>query len=250
MRRWAALLAAISMLAAREAGAQLTIGLGVDYFRWAEETAPVSVQESGPLLAANLSLVAPREGAIRFGYHGEGGIGVADYRGSFLAAPRVAAHATTVFGAMTHEAQVRLGSRWGVEGVGALGATWWHRQLSASEQEDYQTIALSASVERVRARGWGGGAGLRFPLSVREDAHFEQLGYDSDPTLKPGGTVGYFGRLRYGFAAHFACAASFDHFRLEPSKPVALTVRGNPTAVAAQPETSLWRLGLGVQYTR
>lgn len=250
MRPWAALFAACSILAAREASAQLTLGLGARYFRWSEQTAPVSVHENGPLLAGSLSLVAPRTGTVAFGYHGEGGIGIADYHGSFLAAPGIAAHSTTVFGTMAHEAQMRLRSSQGLEGVVAIGAIWWHRQLSASEQEDYQTIALSVSAERARARGLNGGAGFRFPLSVREDAHFEHLGYDTDPTLKPRGTVSFFGRLRYRFAPHLAAAASFERFRLEKSKPVTLTVRGQPAATASQPQTSLWTLGLGLEYSR
>jgi hypothetical protein len=250
MRRWAALVAACSMLAARPASAQLTVGLGARYFRWSEQTAPVSVHENGPLLAGTLSVVAPRAGTVGFGYHGEGGIGIADYKGSFLAAPGVVAHSTTVFGTMSHEAQMRVRSSVGLEGVLAIGAIWWHRQLSATEQEDYQTIALSVSAERFRPRGLNGGAGIRFPLSVREDAHFEELGFDTDPTLKPRGTVGFFGRLRYRFVPHLAATASFERFRLEKSKTVTLTVRGQPAAIASQPETSLWTLGVGLEYSR
>jgi hypothetical protein len=250
MRPWAALCAACSILAAREASAQLTLGLGARYFRWSEQTAPVSVHEDGPLLAGSLSVVAPRAGTLGFGYRGEGGIGIADYHGSFLAAPGTAAHSTTVFGTMTHEAQMHVRSSVGLEGVLAIGAIWWHRQLSATEQEDYQTIALSVSAERVRPRGLNGGAGIRFPLSVREDAHFEELGYDTDPTLKPRGTVGFYGRLRYRFAPHLAGAASYERFGLEKSKPVTLTARGRPADIAFQPETSHWTLGLGLEYSR
>ena len=246
-----AALAVLLLLAAPEAGAQISAGVGVEMFGWSEKTNP-SVSESGPLFSLSLGLAAPRRGAFRLAYRGHGRIGIADYHGSFLTAPRVSANTTTVFGTLSHEAQLRARSPWGAEGVAALGFDWWHRQLSARQQEDYQTVSFSIRLERADTgvRGWSGGGGVRVPLSVREDAHFTDLGFDRNPKLDPGGTVGLLGQVRYRFGPRFSCVGSYDGYHLEKSKAVSLTVGGHPTATASQPETSTWMLGVGVEYSR
>jgi hypothetical protein len=250
MRRLAAL-AVVLTLAASKAHAQLSLGAGVQYFRWSEHTSP-AVTESGPLLAIALGLAQSPAAPLRVAYRGRGGIGIADYRGSFLFSPQVPATATTVFATMGHEAQLRARAPANLEAVGALTFDWWHRQLSARQQEDYQTLSLRISVERAErgSRGWSGGGGLQLPLAVREDAHFTDLGYQENPSLEPGRRAGWFASLGYRFASHVSCVGTFDTFHLDRSKPVSLKSRGGAVATAFQPATDLLFMGIGIQYTR
>src|SRR6266850_6192536 len=179
MRRLAPALVLLLGFRASTAHAQLTAGAGVEYFHWREETSPIRVTESGPLFAVALGLAQPGNSPVRVAYQGHGGIGIAAYRGSFLLSPRVAANATTIFATMRHEAQARVRSPGSLEAVGGLAFEWWHRQLSARQQEDYQTVSLAMGLERadLGSAGWSGGGGLRLPLVIRENAHFTDLGY-------------------------------------------------------------------------
>jgi hypothetical protein len=250
MRRQAAL-AVVLMLAASKADAQLSLGAGVEYFRWNEHTSP-AVTESGPLFGIALGLAQPPGPPLRIVYRGRGGIGIADYRGSFLFSSDIPARATTVFATMSHEAQLRARVPGSLEAVGALAFDWWHRQLSARQQEDYEILSLRMSLERAEpgARGWSGGGGIQVPLAVREDAHFTDLGYKNNPILEPGSKAGLFASVRYRFASHVSCIGTLGTFHLDRSKPVSLAARGGTVASAFQPATDLMFLGLGIEYTR
>ena len=245
-------LAVLLMLAAPQAHAGLSLGSGVEYFRWTEQTSPIAVQESGPLFALSMGFAQPPVAPLRVAFHGRGGIGVADYRGSFLLSPRIPAKTTTVFATTSLEAQLRARGPAGLEAVGSFGFDWWHRQLSARQQEDYQIVSLRMSIERGEkgARGWSGGAGLQVPLVVREDAHFTDLGFDRNPTLEPTRRAGLFGHLGYRFAPHFSGVGSLDSFHLGESGRVSLRTRGGSSALAFQPATDLLMLGVRLEYSR
>jgi len=245
-------IAVLLTLAAPQAHAGLSLGSGVEYFRWSEQTSPIAVQESGPLLAISMGIAQPPGAPLRLAFHGRGGIGVADYRGSFLLSPGVPAKTTTVLATTSLEAQVRARTPAGLEAIGAVASDWWHRQLSARQQEDYEIVSLRLSIERVEqgTRGWSGGAGLQVPMVVREDAHFTDLGFDRNPTLEPARRSGLFGHLRYRFAPHFSGVGSLDSFHLGESGRVSLRTRGGATALAFQPATDLLMLGVRIEYSR
>ena len=258
-------LAVLLMLAAPQAHAGLSLGSGVDISAAARGTAQQHVGgEAAPgrdrrarIVAehAQEALIAAQlrgaKGVVHLA-HGRGGIGVADYRGSFLLSPRVSAKTTTVFATTSLEAQLRARGPAGLEAVGSFGFDWWHRQLSARQQEDYQIVSLRMSIERGEkgARGWSGGAGLQVPLVVREDAHFTDLGFDRNPTLEPARRTGLFGHLGYRFAPHFSGVGSLDSFHLGESGRVSLRTRGGSSALAFQPATDLLMLGVRMEYSR
>lgn len=243
------LLAALLALPAAEARAEVSAGAGLRYFRWSEETTPIAVRESGPVFAVVLGLAQRSDGPVRFAYRGDGGLGVGDYQGSFLGSPRVPVSTTTLFATMAHEGQIRLRAPRELEIVGGLAFEWWHRQLGLREQEDYRTSSVDLAVERAdrSPRGWSGGAGVRLPLGIREDAHFTDQGYDRDPILEPGKQAGFFGHARDRFTSHLALVGSAQVSRLGASSAVVLTMAGRPAATAFQPATTLLVLGIGME---
>src|SRR5205809_671532 len=94
-------------------------------------------------------------------------------------------------------------------GVG-IGHYDWSEQTSASQQEDTQLFSLILGIEShdVALKGWSGGGGVRLPLVIREDAHFDQVGFSTNPTLEPGRQASVRGSLRYRFSPHLSCTGS------------------------------------------
>jgi len=250
MRRllWGSLL--LSLCAVSQAHAQFEAGVGIGYHDWSEQTSPVEVRESGPLFTGTLAWTQRGANRVRIAYRGWGGVGVGSYHGSFQSAPSVPVEANTVFGATTQEGQLRWQVRSSLELISSLAFDFWHRQISASQQEDYQLFSLILGLESrdVASKGWSGGGGVRLPLWIREDAHFDQVGFSTNPTLEPGRQASVRGSLRYRFSHHLSCTGSLDRFQLGKSQTVTLEARRGTRTTAYQPATTLWMTGIGVEY--
>ena len=239
----------LTLGAAAPVYAQVEAGLGLAYYHWSEQTSPLEVKEQGPLFTGTLAWTQRSAGPVRIAYRGWGGLGVGDYRGSVQSAPSVPVEANTVFAATTQEGQVR----WQlskVELVGSLALDFWHRQISASQQEDYQlfSVILGAEWRDITPRGWSGGGGVRLPTWIREDAHFDQVGFSTNPTLEPGKQASVRGSLAYRFNPHISCLGSLETFRLGKSQTVTLSARGGSRITAYQPATTLVMPGIGIRY--
>jgi hypothetical protein len=240
----------LSLCAVSTAHAQFEAGIGLGYYDWHEQTSPVEVKESGPLLTGTLAWTQGGDGPAHLAYRGWGGVGVGNYRGSVQSAPSVPVEANTVFGATTQEGQVRWQLPSSIELISSLAFDFRHRQISASQQEDYAlfSVILGAESRDPAGRGWSGGGGVRLPLWIREDAHFDQVGFATNPTLEPGKEVTARGNLRYRFSPHLSCVGSLDSFRLGQSQTVTLALRRGTRTTAYQPATTLLMPGIGVQY--
>ena len=240
----------LSLCAVSPAQAQFEAGVGLGYYDWHEDLSPVEVKESGPLLTGTLAWTQRGVGLVHLAYRGWGGLGVGNYRGSFQSAPTVPVEANTVFGATTQEGQARWQTPSTVELISSLAFDFWHRQISASQQEDYAlfSVILGAESRDPAAKGWSGGGGVRLPLWIREDAHFDQVGFSTNPTLEPGQQASVRGSLRYRFTPHLSCTGSLDTFRLGKSQTVTLEARRGTRTTAYQPATTLLMPGIGVEY--
>jgi hypothetical protein len=250
MRRLLCASLLLSLGAVSQAHAQFEAGVGIGYYDWSERTSPVEVKESGPLFTGTLGWTQRGANAVRFAYRGWGGVGVGNYRGSFQSAPSVPVEANTVFGATTQEGQLRWQVRSSLELISSLAFDFWHRQISASQQEDYQLFSVILGLESrdVALKGWSGGGGVRLPVWIREDAHFDQVGFSTNPTLEPGRQASVRGSLRYRFSPHLSCTGSLDTFQLGKSPAVTLEARRGTRTTAYQPATTLLMPGIGVEY--
>ena len=96
-------------------------------------------------------------------------------------------------------------------------------------------------------RGWMFGLGVKYPVWVDENAHFDDDGYDQNPSLEPGGGASAFGQVGYRFQRHFALIAYLDGYNLGESDPVTVTQGGTPFAFY-QPASTMYNVGLRLQY--
>jgi len=237
-------------LAAGRAQAQLAVSGGLEYLHWAEDTQPISVRERGPLVTAGLAYTQPKDKGFLFAYRGKLYIGEVDYDGALLFAPNVPITGTTRYTGVANEAQLRYRVGHGLDFFGAAGVDAWERRLSSDQKENFTIAFVRLGVESTsKGKGWLLGAGIKYPVWARENAHFDDLGYDQNPYLKPGKNVSVFGQVGYRFEEHWALIGYMDSFRFSQSNVVTVTRNGAPAGAFLQPASELYVFGLKLEYT-
>lgn len=233
--------------------AELTVYGGVEYFDWRESTTP-SVQETGPLALGGVILLQDRDRGFLFGYRGEIYAGVVNYSGAelFTGAP---VQSTTQYGGILNEGQLRYRiPAWTSEHVDAtasLGADIWRRQLSADQMEDWAVFYARLGAELGPAAGkpgWIGSVGLKYPFYVYENANLTDIGFDQNPTLRPGGSWSGYASFGYRFGGHWSVIGFYDSYRFQQS-PIVQATSGNTVFYLYQPKSSLDVFGVTVQYS-
>jgi hypothetical protein len=243
---------AVALLFGLSAGcarAQFAVSAGLEYFSWTEDTSPIEVRERGPLFALGLAFTQPKEHGFLFAYRGRFYIGEVDYNGAYLAAPDVPLTGNTRYTGTAQEGQVRYRLGYGLDVLGGLGIDLWQRKLSDTQKEDYRIVYGRLGVESNAAgqKGWVLGAGLKYPLWTRENAHLTDFGFDQNPELKPGKDISVFGQLGYRFEQQWAIIAYLDGFRFTQSNQVAVSVGGVPQGVVFQPGVNMYVVGLKLE---
>jgi hypothetical protein len=237
-------------LVAGRAQAQLAVSGGLEYMHWAEDTQPISVRERGVLATVGLAFTQNREKGFLFAYRGKLYFGDVDYDGALLFAPSVPVTGTTRYTGVANEAQLRYRVGYGLDFLAAGGVDVWERELSATQKEDYTIAFVRLGVESNSKRnGWLFGAGIKYPVWTRENAHFDDLGYDQNPYLKPGKSVSVFGQVGYRFRDHWALIGYLDSFRFSQSNLVSVTRNGVPAGAFYQPASDLYVVGLKLEYS-
>jgi len=247
-RAWFALLLA---LVAGPAYAQFTVSAGFEYFEWTEDTPPIDVRERGPLFALGLGWTQPKQRGFLFAYRGKFYIGEVDYNGAYLYYPNVPVSGTTRYAGTYQEAQLRYRLGGGtLDILTAAGVDYWQRKLNTDQKEDYTIgyVRLGIEGNPVAPKGWTYGLGVKFPVVTRENAHFTDLGYDQNPTLKPGKDLSVFGQIGYRFEKNWALIGYMDSFRFKQSNMEPLTINGVPAGTFYQPASDLYVFGLKLEY--
>jgi hypothetical protein len=101
----------------------------------------------------------------------------------------------------------------------------------------------------VARKGWCFGGGIKYPVWTRENVHFDDIGFDQNPALKPGKSVSVFAQAGYRFQQHCALIGCRDSFRFSQSNVVALTSIGVPQGLFVQPASDLYVVGLKLEYS-
>lgn len=234
------------------ARAAWSVSADLEHFRWAEDTSP-SVTETGPRLAIGLHWTQEKAAGWQFGYHGRLYFGSVDYTGSLLLS-NTPITGTTDYGGITHEGQAVYrvpGSAAGAEFVAGLGLDYWNRQLSSVQNEDYRVLylRLGGNFDRRSRTGWHGGAGIKLPLSVDEDAHFPDLGFQPNPHLEPKGEPSFYAEVGYRFDDRWSLTGYYDSYRFGESEAVGVVEAGSGTPFTFfQPKTSVDSLGVRLYY--
>jgi hypothetical protein len=235
------------------ASAQLAVSAGVEYFTWTEDTSPIQVKETGPMLALGLEWTQRREHGLLGAYRGRFYAGDVDYDGALLFAPSVGVAGTSSYLGMSNEGQLRYRlpqerGYW-LDLVGAAGLDMWQRELSSSQQEDYRIgfARLGVEIGPDAEIGVVAGVGIKHPFWTEEDANLFSEGYDQNPKLRPGMDASLYGHIGYRFRAHLAVIAYVDGFRFKESDPITVT-RGGSTFQFVQPQSTMLNLGVKLEY--
>lgn len=234
------------------AGAELIVNAGVEYFYWKESTTP-TVKETGPLATVGLAWTQDRDSGVLVGYRGTIWGGRTDYEGSTLIGNLPLTGTTDYFG-IDNEFQVRVrrtstdGNR--LDGVFGLGLDAWRRSLSADQKEDWQVGYVRLGIESgaFDVGKWSVAVGLKFPVWVREDAHLDAIGFDSNPILSPGKDLSAYASLGYRLGQRTQLVAYYDSFRFKRSDDVNATLIGTGPQTIFQPPSSMDVIGLKFEY--
>ena len=251
--RIAILLGAVGLMPAISQ-AEFAVNAGVEYFDWTEDTTP-KVKETGPMFTLGLAYTQDREKGWLFAYRGKIWGGSADYEGATLFGG-TPLKSTTNYEGINNELQARwrrVGtSGSSLDGVLGLGLDLWRRELSSIQKEDYSIGYLRLGIEsNANYNGqWTVGLGLKFPFWTYENAHLDEIGFDSNPILHPGREVSPYGSLGYRFTPKFQVVGYYDGFRFGKSNEVQANEIANglgPTTLF-QPSSSMAIYGIKFEY--
>lgn len=235
--------------------AQVALSGGASWFHWDEDTSP-TVTESGPLFGLGFEYFVPREAGLILGYRGKLWFGEMDYEGSTLFPPHIPVQATTDYTGFSNELQsrYRTPARSGrfSDLVFGLGYDTWERRLSRIQREDYRVFYARLGFENSsrQTRSWTFGGGIKYPFWTHEDAHLDEVGFDSNPALKPDGAISLYAEIGYRFDVRWRLVGYYDGYRFNESDPVQVNdlVMGMGTVTLVQPASTMSILGLKLEY--
>jgi len=109
---------------------------------------------------------------------------------------------------------------------------------------------LGFNIDPRAARGFFGGAGVKIPFYVSENAHLDELGFDQNERLNPKGELSVYAQAGYRFAARWSLIGYYDGYRFGESKTVTTTSSAFPGTqfLLFQPASKVDSFGLKLQY--
>jgi hypothetical protein len=235
------------MAAASGARADWALGAGFENFRWKESTSP-AVKESGLRWVIDLAWTQSKEPGLSVGYEGKFYVGNVDYTGALLGS-NAPISGETHYRGLSNEIQSIYRTAGGVDFVLAGGWDRWNRDLSSAQTESYDVLfaRLGASFGAKVQQGMIGSAGLKYPVYVRENAHLTDLGFTSNPRLRPRGDFSFYATLGYRVNAGWDVMAYYDSYRFKQSNTVAVN-NGTTVFGVFQPKSRQDVVGMKVMH--
>lgn len=233
--------------------AELTLGGGLEYLDWREDTRP-EVKETGPLLSFHIAFTEDKSQGLVFGAKGRFWAGRVDYEGATLQTNQPISGTTDYAGA-SGEGQLRFRSPTGphrLDLILGLGIDTWERQLTSIQSEDYLVLSGRLAFELSPAsqdRGLLAGLGLRYPFYVREDAHFDDIGARNNPTLEPKGRVSLTAHLGFALDKRWRLIGYYETIYFDESDPVFADFGSSSlTGHYVQPTSHMDVIGIRLEY--
>jgi hypothetical protein len=227
-----------------------SLSADVEHFRWREAGSP-SVTESGPRYGLSWAYARERPLGWQWAYRGEFRRGTVDYDGALLFSD-VPATARTRYTGVVNEAQgiYRFAEPAGVELLAGLGWDYWERKILPDQPEDYSVVflRLGVNIDPRTNSGWFGGAGLKRPLYVSENAHLDEIGFDQNPRLEPKGEFSIYVQAGYHLTPNVSLIGYYDSYRFRDSADVRVTSEGS-TFFLFQPASNVDTFGLKLRYS-
>jgi hypothetical protein len=247
-RRAALLLCVIAGFAgdAGDASAEWSANVGVEQFRWAESTTP-GVTETGPRVSLGLGYMQDRTSGWLLAYRGDLYGGSVNYHGAGLFTGTPIEGTTDYYGVRNEAQAIHRSGR--TDLVLGLGLDYWERWLTSSQSEDYYVyyVRLGAEYGGRASQGWFVGAGVKYPVYIVQNAHFDDIGFDQNPKLHPGRAASGYAQVGYRFGRRWSAEAYYDGYRFGESRPATVTM-GGTTFQAFQPKSSADSVGLRLHY--
>ncbi len=236
------------------AHAELALSGDVAYLDWQETTNP-EVKETGPLYGFGVAYTQNRDAGVLFAYRGKLWGGTVDYDGATLFGG-IPVQSTTSYTGLNNEVQARwrkAGKPDGfLDGVLGAGLDVWRRELSSVQKEDYAVGFLRLGVESGAedSSKWSVSLGFKYPIWTYENAHLDQIGFDSNPILHPGGEISPYGSLGYRLNPNWQFVAYYESFRFSESPPVQTNevAMGLGPTTLVQPASTMSVFGIRVEY--
>ncbi len=247
-----ALLAAALLALSAGAQAGWSVSADLEAFQWKEDGTP-SVSERGPRYGLSWGYLNERDAGWQWAYRGQFRRGTVDYSGAFLFTGQPTS-ARTRYTGLVNELQgiYRFPQSYGFELLGGLGFDYWERNILPSQKEDYSVVfaRLGFNIDPRAARGFFGGAGVKVPFYVSENAHLDELGFDQNERLNPKGELSVYAQAGYRFAARWSLIGYYDGYRFGESKTVTTTSSAFPGTqfLLFQPASKVDSFGLKLQY--
>lgn len=236
------------------ASAQLVLSAGLEYLDWEEDVSP-PVTENGLLFTFGLRYTQELDEGLLFAYHGKLWLGSVDYSGATLFTNQPISGTTGYLG-LTNEAQARWrkpmqDGQYRLDLVAGLGIDAWRRELSSVQREDWFVTYVRAgvAVDSVSERTWMYAFGIKYPLWVGEDAHLDNIGFDSNPELNPDGKVSLYTHLGYRLRDQWTLIGYLDGYRFSRSNEVPVTeiAQGFGPMTVYQPASDMLILGIRLE---
>ena len=196
-----------------------------------------------------------RDAGALFAYRGKLWGGTVNYDGGTLFGG-TPVKSTTNYTGLSNELQVRWrkpgNSGGNLDGVLGVGLDVWRRSLSSVQKEDYAIGYLRLGLESGTddSRKWSVSLGFKYPIWTYENAHFDQIGFDSNPILHPGKEISPFGSLGYRFTPKLQIVGYYDGFRFGRSAAVQANevATGLGPTTLVQPASTMSVFGIRVEY--
>ena len=243
----AAVTAFAVVAATGSARADISIAAGFENFRWKESTSP-AVKESGLRWVLDLTWSQSRTApGYSVEYNLKTYVGNVDYTGALLGSGTPISGETHYRG-VQNELRTIYRTAGGVDFVLAAGWDHWRRELTAAQEETFNVLyaRLGAGFGATVKQGMFGNAGVKYPIYVREDANLNQLGFTSDPHLRPRGDFSFYGTLGYRINS-WDIMGYYDSYRFKTSNVVAVN-NGVTVFNVFQPKSRQDQVGLKVQH--
>ena len=248
------ILLAISILAViSPASAAWDVGGGLENYQWEEYPAggTGNPKESGMRSALFANWTQEGDGAL-FAWRAKLYSGTVNYD-TFLISTGAPVSTKTDYSGAATEGQFIYRSNAGnykLDYLGGIGLDIWRRSIRSTggnQIEDYFIPFLRTGLRLVKPgheAGFHGELGLKYPISCREDAHLDSMGYTSNPTISPKGAVSGYAELGYRINARFDVVGYYDSWRFRRSADVIATDTAGTAWGIYQPKSSMDALGI------
>ena len=244
------MLLATSILSATfSAQAAWDVGAGRESYQWVEYPAGYSgnPKESGARSALFVNWTQDGDDGTLFAWRAKLYAGTVDYD-TFEISTGAPVSTKTDYNGVASEGQefyrYNLGT-YQLDQLGGLGLDYWRRSISnpgGDQIEDYSILFFRAGLRLTKPGlepGFHGELGLKYPVWTREDAHLDQEGFTSNPSLSPKGALSGYGEFGYRINARFDVLGYYDSWRFRQSANVIAVDTAGTTWAIWQPKSNM-----------